>query len=44
MTFVSAIVFFVVVNILIIPVKLPWLGKERVAADVEDIVEEEPSS
>jgi hypothetical protein len=34
MTFVSAIGFFVVVNILIAPVKLPWLGKDRVAADV----------
>jgi hypothetical protein len=29
-------VFFVIVNILIIPVKLPWLGRDRVAADVDD--------
>ena len=36
MTFISAIVFFVVVNILILPVKLPWLGKERVPADLEE--------
>jgi hypothetical protein len=36
LTFVSAIGFFVVVNLLIIPVKLPWLGKDRVAADVDE--------
>ena len=34
-TFISAIAFFFIVNVLIIPVKLPWLGKERVAADVD---------
>lgn len=33
MTFISAIVFFVIVNILVIPVKLPWLGKTRVPSD-----------
>ncbi|KAF2671768.1 MFS general substrate transporter [Microthyrium microscopicum] len=35
-TFISAIGFFVVVNVLIIPVKLPWLRKDRVAANVEE--------
>jgi hypothetical protein len=33
-------VFFVIVNILIIPVKLPWLGRERVAADVDEEAEQ----
>jgi hypothetical protein len=32
----SAIVFFVAVNLLLIPVKLPWLGRQRVAADVDE--------
>jgi hypothetical protein len=36
MAFISAIVFFVIVNILIIPVKLPRLGRDKVAADVEE--------
>jgi hypothetical protein len=43
MTFVSAIVFFVIVNILIIPVKLPWLGRDRVAADLDEVDDEESS-
>ena len=34
MTFLSAIGFFFVVSLLIGPVKLPWLGKDRVPADV----------
>lgn len=35
-TFVSAILFFLVVNILVIPLKIPRLGYEKVAADTED--------
>jgi hypothetical protein len=33
LTFLSAITFFIIVNLLIIPVRLPWLGKDRVPAD-----------
>jgi len=36
-------VFFVIVNILIIPVKLPWLGRDRVAADLDEVDDEESS-
>jgi hypothetical protein len=36
LAFMSAILFFIIVNLLILPVKLPRLGKEKVAADVED--------
>jgi hypothetical protein len=36
LAFISAILFFIIVNLLIVPVKLPRLGKEKVAADVED--------
>jgi hypothetical protein len=35
-TFVSAILFFLIVNILVIPLKLPRLGHDKVAADTED--------
>ena len=35
-TFISAACFFVIVNLLVIPVQLPWLGREKVAADVEE--------
>jgi hypothetical protein len=35
-TFISAVGFFVIVNLLVLPVDLPWLGREKVAADVED--------
>lgn len=35
-TFVSAIAFFIIVNVLIIPLKLPRLGYDRVAANTED--------
>jgi uncharacterized membrane protein YhfC len=34
-TFISAIVFFVIVNVLILPVKLPRLGWRKVAADTD---------
>jgi len=40
-TFISSIIFFIIVNVLILPVKLPWLGKERVAADIEESEDEE---
>jgi hypothetical protein len=40
-TFISAIGFFFVVNLLVLPVRLPWLGKERVAADIETTSEDE---
>jgi hypothetical protein len=41
LTFISAIIFFVAVNFLILPVKLPWLGRDRVAADVDEEDDEE---
>jgi hypothetical protein len=34
LTFISAIVFFVIVNLLILPIKLPRLGREKVPADI----------
>jgi len=37
LTFISAIVFFVIVNLLILPVKLPHLGRDKVAVDIDDI-------
>ncbi|QDS73323.1 hypothetical protein FKW77_006347 [Venturia effusa] len=36
LAFVSAIVYFVIVNMLILPIQLPRLGKGKVAADMED--------
>jgi hypothetical protein len=36
LTFVSALVFFVVVNLLIAPVRLPLLGRDRVSADIDE--------
>jgi hypothetical protein len=36
LTFVSALVFFIVVNLLIAPVRLPLLGRDRVEADVNE--------
>lgn len=35
-TFISAIASFVVVNLLVAPIKLPRLGYDKVAADIED--------
>lgn len=35
-TFISAIVFFAIVNILVITLRLPRLGYDKVAADTED--------
>jgi hypothetical protein len=32
----SSIGFFIVVTLLIGPVRLPWLGKDRVAADITE--------
>lgn len=36
LAFMSAIVYFVIVNILVMPIQLPRLGKGKVAADIED--------
>jgi hypothetical protein len=35
-TFISAIIFFIIVNLLLWPIKLPRLGHDKVAADVDD--------
>ena len=36
--FISAIVFFVIVNLLIMPIKLPRLGEAEVVAEFEEEV------
>lgn len=36
LAFISSILYFVIVNVLILPIQLPRLGKGKVAADVEE--------
>jgi hypothetical protein len=35
-TFISAIIFFVIVNAVIWPISLPRLGRDKVAADIDE--------
>lgn len=36
LAFMSAILYFIIVNLLVLPIQLPRLGKGKVAADMED--------
>ena len=36
LTFISGLAFFVIVNLLVLPVKLPRLGRQKAIAEEED--------